>query len=160
MVEGQLSHYARMSGHKRNARERPYDPAVQNQAAYQQREQYPAMRHSNYPYGVPPLDGKSNRDPTYYQMHEIPKNMSNSNGMHQNLNYVSANLNRESGASYNQFYSNSHQKGPVSHSLNGSYQSPSMYTKMKQYQGNHEYEDGSHSLKSHDPLTIRGSMQN
>lgn len=145
MIDGQISQYARMSGLKRHARERPYESTGQSQAAYQQREQYSAMRHPKYRYGVAPLDGKSNRDSSYYQMHDIPKNMGKTNGIHPNLNYVSANLNREGNASYNQFYSNSHQKSAVSHQMSANYHSPRIERQIQQYPGNIEYGENSHS---------------
>lgn len=150
LIEGQISQYARMSGRKRNTNERTYDPDIQAQAAYQQREQYQSMRQSNYPYPAPPLEGKPNRDSNYYQMHEIPKNMIKPNGTHQNLNYVA-----------NNFYSTTHQKGPVSHSMGGKYISPPMKPQMQQFQGNHDmYGDSNHSHKNRDHLNMRGSTQN
>jgi hypothetical protein len=161
LIDGQISQYARMHGRKRNTNERPYDPDIQAQAAYQQREQYQSMRQSNYAYAAPPLEGKPNRDSNYYQMHEIPKNMNKPNGTHQNLNYASNNLNRENNVNYNQFYSTTHQKGPVSHSMGGKYISPPMKPQMQQFQGNHDmYGDNNHSHKNRDHLNMRGSTQN
>jgi hypothetical protein len=117
------------------------------------------MNRPSFEYSSHQQPMKASQGSGYYPDHEMAKSHK-FNGIHQNLNFTSNNLNRENSASYKAYYSNSQQKGSGAKDMGEGYPTQARSQQMAQSQKIQEtYWDSNRQLKSREQLSMRGSMQ-